>query len=149
MIIDTLDNLKKYVALNPLFQRVVDYLEENRQYLEDHEDAKVELQGPDLVANFSLAKGKTRDEAKLETHNRMIDIQIPFSGAETMGYTPRRALPEMPYDEQKDITFYEGAAEQYITVHPGQFAIFFPQDGHAPCISEEKHIHKVIFKVKA
>ncbi|MBR3398726.1 MAG: YhcH/YjgK/YiaL family protein, partial [Prevotella sp.] len=32
---------------------------------------------------------------------------------------------------------------------PGEFAIFFPQDGHAPCISQEEGIKKAIFKVKA
>jgi len=28
------------------------------------------------------------------------------------------------------------------------FAVFFPQDGHAPCISQEKELKKAIFKVK-
>jgi len=28
-------------------------------------------------------------------------------------------------------------------------AIFFPQDGHAPCISSEPTIKKAIFKIKA
>jgi beta-galactosidase beta subunit len=28
-------------------------------------------------------------------------------------------------------------------------AIFFPQDGHAPCIIEKDEIKKAIFKVKA
>jgi beta-galactosidase beta subunit len=30
-----------------------------------------------------------------------------------------------------------------------QMAIFFPQDGHAPCISDAPEIKKAIFKVKA
>jgi beta-galactosidase beta subunit len=29
-----------------------------------------------------------------------------------------------------------------------QMGIFFPQDGHAPCIAEEPEIKKAIFKVK-
>lgn len=146
MIIDTLDNLSKYVSLNPLFSKVVDFIENNG--LEGHEPGKVEIDGKDLFVNFSLAKGKTKDEALLETHNVMIDIQIPLSCPETMGYTPRNELAEGEYNETKDITFYEQAAKEYITVHPGSFVIFFPQDAHAPCISDEKQIDKVIFKVK-
>lgn len=146
MILDSLENLKKYVSLNPLFADVLDYI--NANDLAKHEPGKEFIKGEDLFVNFCMAKGKSKDEAKLETHDRMIDIQIPISCAETMGYTPRTDLPEGPYNADNDITFYEGAAQQYITVAPGSFAIFFPQDGHAPCISDESEIQKIIFKVK-
>ena len=147
MILDTLNNLKKYVALNPRFQKVVDFMAATD--METQPLGKVVIDGENLFANFCIAQGKTPEQAKLETHDVMIDIQVPFSCAETMGYTPRTALPEQPYNSEKDITFYPGKAEQYVTVHPGEFAIFFPQDGHAPCISSENEIKKVIFKVKA
>jgi biofilm protein TabA len=39
-------------------------------------------------------------------------------------------------------------AETYVTVKPGMFAIFFPQDGHAPGITPDG-VKKVIVKVKA
>jgi len=146
MIIDSLTNLGKYVALNPHFQTVVDYLAAND--LKTKPEGKEFIDGEALFVNFSMAKGKTAEMAKLETHDKMIDIQIPLSGPETMGYTPRVDLPEVEYDSAKDISFYEGAAQQYVTVYPGMFAIFFPQDGHAPCISDEKMIQKVIFKVE-
>ncbi|MBR4366848.1 MAG: YhcH/YjgK/YiaL family protein [Bacteroidaceae bacterium] len=147
MVLDSLDNLEKYVSLNPLFSDVVDYIRNND--LAKHEPGKEFIKGNDLFVNFSIAKGKNCEEAKLETHNQMIDIQIPISCAETMGYTPRKDLPEVDYNADKDISFYEGPAQQYITVEPGSFAIFFPQDGHAPCISKESQIQKIIFKVKA
>jgi len=147
MILDTLNNLKKYVALNPRFQKVVDFMAATD--METQPLGKVVIDGENLFAYFCIAQGKTPEQAKLETHDVMIDIQVPFSCAETMGYTPRTALPEQPYNSEKDITFYPGKAEQYVTVHPGEFAIFFPQDGHAPCISSENEIKKVIFKVKA
>ena len=79
-----------------------------------------------------------------------IDIQIPLSGTEIMGYTAAKdCIPaDAPYNAEKDITFFEGLAETYITVKPGMFAIFFPQDGHAPGITPEG-VKKVIVKVKA
>lgn len=93
--------------------------------LNAQELGKVKLQGDDLVVNFSQTKPKTKEEAKLETHNQFIDIQIPLSGVEVMGYTAREDLPEADYDADKDISFYPGLAESYIPVKPGMFAIFF------------------------
>ncbi len=81
----------------------------------------------------------------------MIDIQIPLDEEETYGYLPLEDLPEdIPYNEEKDITKYPGVpGSSYVTCRPGMMAIFFPQDGHAPCISNEAEIKKAIFKVKA
>lgn len=146
MIIDALNNLKDYVALNPLFQDVVDFI--NNTDLANHEPGIVKIKGDDLFANFTLANGKTKEQAKLETHDKMIDIQIPIGTSETMGYIPREKLPEAEYNNQKDISFYANQPESFVTVNEGEFAIFFPQDGHAPCISDQEKIQKVIFKVK-
>ena len=147
MILDTLENFGKYVSLNPLFPKVLEYLQNTD--LMAQEPGCVNIDGNKLFVNHNVAKGKTVDQARMETHNAMIDIQIPLSCSETYGYTPRAELPEGEYNAQKDITKLPGvASQQYVTCHPGMFAIFFPQDGHAPCISEEKEIRKAIFKVR-
>ncbi len=148
MVVDTLDNLSKYEALNPLFKEVLAFLQNND--LNEMEEGKYPICGDDLFLNLTTAKGKAPDAAVLETHNQMIDIQIPLSTAETYGYTPRQDLPEAEYNAEKDITkIPDLIAQDYITCSPGMFAIFFPQDGHAPCISMEPAIKKAIFKVKA
>lgn len=148
MIIDTLDNLAKYEAVNPLFKDVVAFLKEND--LNTLEAGKHVIKGNDLFVNITTAKGKAPDEAVMETHKNMIDIQIPLDAPETYGYTPLCRLPEIPYNAEKDITKYPDLmAESFIDCQPGMFAIFFPQDGHAPCISMMPEIKKAIFKVKA
>jgi YhcH/YjgK/YiaL family protein len=148
MIIDTIDNLGKYVALNPLFADVVEFLKTND--LQTMEVGKYPIKDKDLFLNLSLAKQRTKDTAFLETHINMIDIQIPITCAETFGYTPLEDLPDFEYNAEKDITKYgDTKAQTYVTVNPGQMAIFFPQDGHAPCIIEKEEIKKAIFKVKA
>ena len=146
MIIDTLDNLGKYASVNPLFAKAIEYLEATD--LKAQEVGKVELQGKDLVVNFSVAKGKTKEQAMLETHRNFIDIQIPLSCTEVMGYTPACNLPDGEYNAEKDITKFALPSEAYIPVHPGMFAIFFPQDGHAPCITDEESIRIVVVKVR-
>lgn len=148
MVIDTLDNFGKYAAMNPLFGEVVKFLKEND--LNKLDSGKYEIVGKDLFVNITTAKGKTPDEAVLETHVKMIDIQIPLDGPETYGYTPLCRLPDAPYNAEKDITKYPDLmAESFVDCQPGMFAIFFPQDGHAPCISMAEGIKKAIFKVKA
>lgn len=147
MVVDTLDNLEKYKSINPLFDEVIAYLKEND--IRQSVCGKTELIGKDLFVNVTMAKGKSIDAAILETHREMIDIQIPISCAETYGYTPLHHLPEADYNAEKDITKYDGLAESYVTCEPGMFAIFFPQDGHAPCISTEAEIKKAIFKIRA
>lgn len=74
MIVDTLENLEKYVSLNPLFAEVVKFLKEND--LNELEDGKHSIVGSDLFVNITTAHGKTVDEAVFETHKNMIDIQI-------------------------------------------------------------------------
>ena len=148
MIIDKIENLKKYASVNPLFPKVVEFLEQND--LNSLETGKHEIVGKDLFVNIQMAKGRTPAEATIETHDKMIDIQIPITAAETFGYTQRDALPAAEYNAEKDITKIPGvAADSYVTCQPGMMAIFFPEDGHAPCIAGVPELKKAIFKVKA
>lgn len=147
MIIDTIENLNKYIGLNPLFADVVAFLDAND--LQAMEPGKYPIKDKDLFLNLTIAKGRGKEAAVLETHIDMIDIQIPISGAETFGYTPLCDLPAFDYNVEKDVTLYGDTKPQtYVTINPGQMAIFFPQDGHAPCIANNPEIKKAIFKVR-
>ena len=106
MIVDTLENLEKYVSLNPLFAEVVKFLKEND--LNELEDGKHSIVGNDLFVNITTAHGKTVDEAVFETHKNMLDIQIPLDNEETYGYLPLAKLPEAEYNAEKDVTKYPG-----------------------------------------
>jgi YhcH/YjgK/YiaL family protein len=59
MIIDTLENLEKYVAINPLFPKVVEFLKAND--LSTMADGKYEIEGKDLFVNVTTTKGKSHD----------------------------------------------------------------------------------------
>ena len=54
MIIDTLENLEQYASVNPRFAKAIEYLKSTD--LNAQEPGKVELDGKDLVVNFSIAK---------------------------------------------------------------------------------------------
>lgn len=113
MVVDTLENLEKYASLNPLFAQAIEFLKSHD--LHAMEVGKTELKGADLVVNIAQTTPKAKEQAKLETHNEFIDIQIPLSGTEVMGYTPGKdCVPaDAPYNAEKDITFFEGLAETY------------------------------------
>lgn len=145
MIIDKLENIGMYASVNPLFAQAIEFLKSTD--LNAHEFGKVVLKEGELFVNFAAARPKTKDDAKIETHNNFIDIQIPLTGTELMGYMPRTDLAEAEYNAEKDVTFYPGHATDYLTVKPGMFAIFFPEDAHAPGVTEVE-LKKVIVKVR-
>ena len=145
MVIDNLKNMRDYEALHPLFAKAFDYIEQTD--LNALEPGKIVLIENELIVNVNQIPAKTKEEAKLETHNEYIDIQIPLTGVEQMGYTQRADLPEAEYDAVKDLTLYEGLADDYLTVKPGMFTLFFPSDGHAPGITPTG-LKKIIVKVK-
>lgn len=145
MIIDKLENLAVYRRLNPLIEDVLDYLA--HQDLRQLPNGRHVLGSPLLFVNVEDDRGKSRDEAVIEFHRRMIDIQIPLNTAETYGYTPVVELPPVAFDEDNDIAKVPGVRpREFVTAHPGEFVMFFPQDGHAPCIAPTM-IHKAVFKV--
>lgn len=147
MIIDNLKNLEKYVSLNPLYKDVIEFIKAND--LNALPEGKTFIKGDDLFVNIQIAKGKTKEEAVMETHNKMIDIQIPLDTEEEYGYIAREDLPEVEYNAEKDITKYLGIMGIcYVKAKPGMFCIFDTQDGHAPCVAPQP-IKKAIFKVKA
>ena len=84
MIIDRLEKLSMYVVLNPLFADVIDFL--RCHDLQTLEVGKYPIRDNKVFLNLQMAKGRSQDEAVLETHIEMIDIQIPISAEETFGY---------------------------------------------------------------
>lgn len=148
MIIDTLENLKLYAPMNARIKDVVAFLAEHdlRGMPEGHH----EIDGPDFFVNIQEHGAKTADKAVLEYHRSMVDVQIPIGGPETMGYTPVDKLPQDGYDAATDAALLPGIRpESFVTVRPGEFAIFLPTDGHAPCVAPPAGFKKAVFKMKA
>lgn len=146
MVLDLLENIELYEALNPHFPKVVDFLQNTD--LSALPLGRNEICGDAVYANVMEVKPKSKDEAFIEIHRRYIDIQIPLSADETMGYTPINELPEADYDCAGDAAVYPVGmpARDYFNVHKGEFTIFFPQDGHAPAITTVS-LKKVVIKV--
>ncbi len=146
MIIDSLKNSARYEQLNPYFKQAFDYLKNTN--LSQLEAGKVILVEDALIVNINDTRLKNKPDAKLEVHNKYIDIQVPVSVDETFGWKDRSACSDVlhPFDTEKDVEFYNDTPTKYFTLQPSEFVIFFPEDGHAPCVGEGD-IKKIIIKI--
>ncbi len=148
MIVDTIANAVKYFSLHPLFEKAFEYI--NATDLGTAPDGKSDI-AEGLKAIFSNKPGTTAEAsvAKFECHNKHIDIQLCISGTETIGWKPReKCITENGgYNPEKDVQLYHEQPDMYFQLTNGQFAIFFPQDVHAPMIGEAD-IKKLVIKVK-
>ena len=149
MIIDTIQNADKYFSVHPLFAKAFEYIRQTD--LHHIEMGKYDIEGDQLKAIFSDKAGMTKEAsvAKFECHNHHIDIQLCIQGNEQIGYKPREkcVIEKEAYNPEKDVQFYNDAPDMFFQLIDGQFAIFFPEDVHAPMIGEGE-IKKLVIKVK-
>lgn len=145
MITASLNDFHRYISLHPLFEKVEKAL---KAYTFDKPGERIYFVGDKLFAIQALDNTRSKENALLEAHNRYIDIQVCLEGNETMGWRSRSDChsPKSDFDTEKDIIFFDDKPLSYFDVPAGSFAIFFPEDCHAPLIGEGM-IKKVIFKV--
>lgn len=146
MIIDSLSNLAYYKAMHPGIKKVLAFLAEHEF---THFDASYyEIDGKNIFAKITDEKLKTKDAARLESHRKYFDIQVPLTGEESYGWKKAETCqqPEGAFNEEKDIVFYKDKPDMYFSLQVNQFAIFFPGDAHAPLVGSET-IKKLLFKI--
>jgi len=148
MIVDHIANAPKYFSLHPLFETAFSFIHSN--YFDQIPEGKTQVE-EGLLAILSNANGKTKEDSlkKFECHNKNIDIQLCLSGNETIGWKPRHHCknPNGEYNEEKDVQFYNDNPDTFFQLKDGQFAIFFPEDVHAPMIGDDM-IKKLVMKVR-
>jgi YhcH/YjgK/YiaL family protein len=146
MILDALTDADRYTRLHPLFASAFAFLRDTDLML--LEPGKHTVQGEQIFAIVEACTGRSRAEAKLECHRRYIDIQLVLEGVDEMGWKPLAecAEPATEYDAARDIQFFKDAPASWIATPPGSFCLFFPNDAHAPLVSEGL-IRKVVVKV--
>lgn len=148
MIVDSLKNASKYFSVHPLFEKAFEYIQQTD--LANAADGKADI-SEGLKSIISKAPGKTREAslAKFECHDKHIDIQLCINGIETIGWKPREkcVTPNGDYNAEKDVRFFSDAPDTFFELTNQQFAIFFPEDVHAPMIGEGE-IKKLVIKVK-
>jgi YhcH/YjgK/YiaL family protein len=150
MITSTLSQLHCYKIISPNFEKAIQYaLSTDFTALEP---GKYAVDGENVFAIVNEYTTKPVSECEPESHQDYADIQIMVTGSERFGYTPLiRQQPSTPYRAEKDVALYTIASEDlnYVTLHPGQFIIFFPSDIHQPevFLTQPDLVRKVVMKV--
>ena len=94
---------------------------------------------------------KTVNENGFEAHKKFIDIQYLLKGSEKNCCLALEKLKETkPYKEEIDAAFYDSEIPtQELMLGNGYFAIYWPQDGHMPCLSYDVagKVKKIVIKV--
>ena len=147
MILAHIEDSERYYSLHPLFKQLFDYVKTHDLSLVPAE--RITLDGERLFINVADASLKSPEEQVLEVHRRYIDVHFPLSSSEVMGWSPLQGLQTEsvnPFNDEDDYAVYAEPAQTYLTIRPGEFAIVWPEDAHAPIIGEGK-LRKLIAKV--
>ncbi len=147
MILDTIENLKLYKGLCGISEKVIDEI--NRIDIKNFNQGigKIKID-EDIFINVNEEKLRPFEEARLEAHNQFLDIHIPLTKEEKIGYKNRSSCEELSESyPEKDLFFYDDRFDTIVSVPIGSFAIFLPFDAHAPIIGEG-FIKKLVVKVR-
>ena len=146
MILDILENARRYQDLHKGFAKAIDFL--SRPDLQELPAAKYEIDGDRVYAMVSREPGRRKEDALLETHEKYIDIQLVLAGTDEMGWKPKSLCkqPAGAYDHATDMQFFADEPDAWLATQSGAFVIFFPEDAHMPLISSGQ-LHKVVVKV--
>jgi len=148
MLLDTLANSAFYSRIHPGFAAAFEYL--RTAQLSALPAGRHDIDGERLFVMLNLGSGRGTQGARSEAHRRYIDIQLTVAGNELIGWSPLTEcrLVDLPYDSTKDVVLFSDAPKLWCPVPPGVFAVFFPEDVHAPMAADpEVELRKAVVKV--
>ena len=146
MIIDAGSFCHDYRSLHPLFERALRFLADTD--LRRLAPGRHPVDGDRLYLSIDHVQGRGRAAPRLEAHRRYIDIQYTIEGDEEIGWMPIASCGAMAgtFDDNRDVGFFEKRPTSWLAVPEGTFAVFFPQDAHAP-LAGRGALKKAIMKV--
>lgn len=151
--LDYVEFAKQYQANKPLWDSVFTYLATTK--LEDLPLGTKPVSGSNAYGITTDGPLKTFEVSRWEVHQKYIDLQMVIRGKERMGMMKPAADAkwQTPFDEGKDIGFYESSIPgDYFVGDPDTLLIFFPKTAHRPAIKSDDgpdRDKKIVVKVKA
>jgi len=147
MILDTISNIGNYLTCHQQFYDVFSFMKSTN--LGELKNGKHPINDKGAFASVNEYETKVESDCFIECHKKYIDIQIISKGEELIGYCPVNTCISQPYIDEKDLQKLEGEVS-YFTLTPDMFAIFFPHDGHMPCVRKGDStsvVKKIVFKI--
>lgn len=141
MVIDLLRNCERYASLHPEFGKAFEFLA-HADWAElasgsvdpERHSARHAIDGDRVYVSIDHMDGRGRAGARLEAHRHHIDIQFTIEGREEIGWKPLAdcAQPAGAFNDERDVGFFADSPDTWLSLPVGTFAIFFPDDAHAP-----------------
>lgn len=151
MLYDSVDRLALYGS-GPLWSKICEVL---TAATAAHPEGEFPIAGEDAFYRVMRYATKPREQCRIESHRRYVDIQFSLEGAESIAVFRENGLaPDGPYDTGNDVQFYRaGAARPLATAFnfPGYCTLLLPHDLHRPQESvqgEPLFVKKAVIKVK-
>jgi len=150
MLVADLDHVEHQAPPDPRFRQAIEFL--RRKDLLELPDGNVPIDGKCVFAILQRYRTARADAPKFEYHRNYIDVQFLLSGEEVIGWAPAAEMtPSFNYDEQQDVCFglMEPGKWSAVRLGPGQLAVLWPEDAHAPRLAAGKPclVRKIVVKI--
>lgn len=147
MVFDTIENVLRYSGLAENLPAALKYLLSTD--LANLPVGRIDIPGNNFYVLVQEYNTRPLEQGKWEAHRDFIDVQYVLSGRERMGFANLSIMQLGEYNPEKDFQAVSGSGN-YVDVFAGSFVIFFPEDGHMPClcIDQPEAVRKVVLKVK-
>ena len=149
MIYDKVENMSLYFDKLHGFEKIEKAY--NDFIAAPFEDGRIDIDGDNLWCNVASYTVNPDNPLKYEAHKEYADVQVMVDGEEIFGWANiKECNVTEDFKEGSDIAFMDAPTGQFFELRKGYFAVFFPEDAHAPCRKSENSdtAHKLVFKVK-
>lgn len=147
MIYDSIKNIGRYKGISTHLDKAIAFVEEQDLYALPL--GKTEIDGDKVFINVMEAMTQPEQKLHFEVHKRYMDIQIDLEGTEVIAIGLGKQEEIVPYDDAKDIGFYDAEVSSPCIMGPGRFIVCMAEELHKPGMAygSEACIKKCVIKV--
>lgn len=149
MIYDEINHAESYLGISTNVDNALKFL--GTIDVAELSPGKNEIDGDNFFVMMFDYTTIDASDAVYEAHKRYIDIQLVLKGEEVIRCYPK-SLPGIlkPYDDEGDVELYNLNDGLNLVLKPGVFALFMPEEVHAPKITgaEQSEVTKIVLKIK-
>lgn len=149
MIYDKVENMSLYFDRLKGFEKIEKAYKEF--LLNPVKEGRIDIDGDNLFCNVASYTVNPDNPLKYEAHREYADVQVMVDGEEVFGWAnTKECNVTEDFEDGCDIAFMDAPNGQFFELRKGYFAVFFPEDAHAPCRKSENSdtAHKLVYKVK-
>lgn len=148
MIIDRIENCKKYEALCPGLSEMFEAL----AALDSNTPVgQIKLSNDNFI-NVASYETNLLAKSRYEGHFVYADVQYMIDGVEWIDIAPGEALKIVEDGRPDDYCFYEDPTDfTRVVLTPGTFALIWPEEAHRPSLAvndQPSRVHKAVGKVR-